>query len=330
MADPRSPLSGMIQALRKAADPWERLKIVTRGARSLSRLPPEKRRDLLRRLGLSGAEDLLTHLADDAGPDTVAAIQHAFDRLERDPETASRLIGDLVNPETRDATLGGLIAHLEEVAVNVPEPDASGKEAADAHGDRPTAVIAPPLARSRAHDDERDRRPPAAAGTEVASPSAGQAGSSAEERAAIPGRSDADPSSLPLATGNRELLPELEVDFEALRVSPPTPKPLGDPEPTDEAEEERIEDRLSRLPSGWARRRVLERVLRGEAGEDLDRALELVERFAEPAERLWCLTALAARHPRSREEWNRLIAAADTAATRRRLEMRRRRAGVGG
>jgi hypothetical protein len=95
------------------------------------------------------------------------------------------------------------------------------------------------------------------------------------------------------------------------------------------AELRELEYRLRALPAGWARRRVLDRAIRGGLGADLDRALDLVRRFTEPSERSWCLTTLAASHSRSDGEWDRLLAAAETPWARRRLEMRRRRAGSG-
>jgi hypothetical protein len=305
----------LLQGLRQASSPWERLGIVTRGARALTRLAPDKRRELLRRLGLSAADDLVGHLAGDAGPETREALHRALASLEQDPATSARLVRELADPATRDATLSGLIAHLEEAVTEAPQapqaPDSGARnapEAAPAAGSRnvPDAARAsgsrPPAAGQRGPEDEDEEVP--IVGRQ---PSAGK-----------------EAAEAPVTVVDVEWLEALaEVGGEEATATKAPEVATG------LAELRELEQRLRGLPSGWARRRVLDRAIRGGLGADLDRALDLVRRFAEPGERPWCLTTLAASHSRSDGEWDRLLAAAETPWARRRLEMRRRRAGSG-
>jgi hypothetical protein len=89
-------------------------------------------------------------------------------------------------------------------------------------------------------------------------------------------------------------------------------------------------DQLQRLldeyPSGWARRRVLETLLRAGIPSRVDDALALVERLGTAGERMWALTTLVATHDLDQEEQERLVAAAGGSSFARRLRGRLGRA----
>ncbi|HUF79390.1 MAG TPA: hypothetical protein VMR44_10795 [Thermoanaerobaculia bacterium] len=77
------------------------------------------------------------------------------------------------------------------------------------------------------------------------------------------------------------------------------------------------------IPFPWARRRALVAWLAA-GPPDLEQALALIEELPSPADRFWCLGALADAGRWSEPEWQRIEVAAPTAAARRRLERRRR------
>lgn len=76
------------------------------------------------------------------------------------------------------------------------------------------------------------------------------------------------------------------------------------------------------IPFPWARRRALAAWLAA-GPSDLGEALGLIEELPGASDRSWCLGALAEAGPWSEREWERIVAAAPTAAARRRLENRR-------
>lgn len=78
-----------------------------------------------------------------------------------------------------------------------------------------------------------------------------------------------------------------------------------------------------RLPYPWARRRALQAWFASGAPTDLRAALGLLDRLATPADRLWCLAALARGGDWNEEDWLRILAAAPTPASRRRLQLLR-------
>lgn len=80
------------------------------------------------------------------------------------------------------------------------------------------------------------------------------------------------------------------------------------------------------LPHDWARRRALGALFARHPPAEVDGALALIGELATAAGRRWALTDLAGSRCWSDAEWERLVAAADGPAFRRRLAMRRRRA----
>jgi hypothetical protein len=79
------------------------------------------------------------------------------------------------------------------------------------------------------------------------------------------------------------------------------------------------------LPHDWARRRALGALFARRLPAAVDEALELVGRVQGAGARRWALADLAASRPWSDADWDRLLAAADSVAARRRLVTRRQR-----
>jgi len=86
---------------------------------------------------------------------------------------------------------------------------------------------------------------------------------------------------------------------------------------------EQIASVADALPS-WAQRRSLAALFRRGEPATIEQGLALVENVPLAADRRWALADLAHSRRWSDEEWDRLLAAADTPAVRRRLALRRR------
>jgi len=140
---PAGDLAKLLAALRNAADPWSRLKLVATGARTLAKLTPEQRVQLLRQLGLQGAEEL-AEAAAGGDPRTTAAMAKALRDLEADPRRLQQLAGAIADPSSRRATLVGLGAHVIEAMGAPAAPTAAPGRAAGAH--QPSRVAAQPPA----------------------------------------------------------------------------------------------------------------------------------------------------------------------------------------
>lgn len=121
---PATDLAQLLAALRGARDPWSRLKLVATGARELAKLTPGQRVQLLRQLGLEGAEEL-TETAVGGDVQTTAAVMQALRALESDPQRLRQLASAIADPGSRRATLTGLAAHVLE-SVTAPPPPVKG------------------------------------------------------------------------------------------------------------------------------------------------------------------------------------------------------------
>jgi hypothetical protein len=147
---PGGDLAQLLAALRSAPDSWSRLKLVASGARTLAKLTPQQRVQLLRQLGLQGAEEL-AEAAAGGDAQTAAAMTGALKALEADPRRLQQLAGAIADPSSRRATLMGLGAHvIETVTAPAPAPakTTAGGKAGSASGGAPSnrggAPAAPP------------------------------------------------------------------------------------------------------------------------------------------------------------------------------------------
>ncbi len=152
---PGGDLAQLLAALRGAPDSWSRLKLVASGARALAKLTPQQRVQLLRQLGLQGAEEL-AEAAAGGDAQTAAAMTSALKALEADPRRLQQLAGAIADPSSRRATLMGLGAHvIETVTAPAPapaktKPTATGKAGAARGGGQSrtvteTAAVPPKL-----------------------------------------------------------------------------------------------------------------------------------------------------------------------------------------
>jgi len=118
VGDVRGDLAQLLAALRSAPDQWSRVKLIAGGARALAKLTPAQRVQLLRQLGLQGAEEL-AEAAVGGDPRVTEAMTQALRALESDPRRVQQLAAAIADPSSRRATLMGLGAHVIE-AVTTP------------------------------------------------------------------------------------------------------------------------------------------------------------------------------------------------------------------
>ena len=79
---------------------------------------------------------------------------------------------------------------------------------------------------------------------------------------------------------------------------------------------------IDSLGGGWASRRALSRMIETRSLDDLDEALDLTSRLTRPGQRIWCLADLIEHWPLDPDEQRRVLDAAPTDASRRRLARR--------
>ena len=182
---PGGDLAQFLAALRGAPDSWSRLKLVAGGARTMAKLTPQQRVQLLRQLGLQGAEEL-AEAAAGGDAQTAAAMTNALRALEADPQRMRQLAGAIADPNSRRATLMGLGAHVIETvtAPPAPPPARAAPAKASAVAFDPAATVTParsgsgkaqpPAAPSAAQQMKRDLVEAAAALLTGAQPSAPQ------------------------------------------------------------------------------------------------------------------------------------------------------------
>ncbi|HEV8241408.1 MAG TPA: hypothetical protein VGS57_18745 [Thermoanaerobaculia bacterium] len=139
---PGGDLAQLLAALRGAPDSWSRLKLVASGARTLAKLTPQQRGQLLRQLGLQGAEEL-AEAAAGGDAQTATAMHNALKALEADPRRLQQLSSAIADPNSRRATLVGLGAHVIET-VTAPPAAAGGKAPAAKVGAAKGAAPPPP------------------------------------------------------------------------------------------------------------------------------------------------------------------------------------------
>ena len=82
---------------------------------------------------------------------------------------------------------------------------------------------------------------------------------------------------------------------------------------------------LDRLRVGWARRRGLSQLIRGRSLDGVDEALRLIGKLETPVQRSWCLGDLIQHWDLDDSEAARVLDAAPSQATRRRLQRRAQR-----
>ena len=338
---PATDLGQLLSALRGARDPWSRLKLVATGARELAKLTPGQRAQLIKQLGLEGAEEL-TEAAVGGDAQTTAAVMNALRTLESDPQHLRKLAGAIADPRSRRATLTGLAAHVLETVTAPPQPvtpppprPSTPPPPEPALQPSPPATPQPAPQPTPRPPQAPPSEPPSPAPPPLAPPAAPEPvvppvphplpsipGTAATATAAMPAMAAIGPA-LPAArtpiieAGGFPSLRPIEV-LRALR------RRLGAGE---EPAAGSVEALLAHeLPHDWARRRALAALFEKQLPAGLDEALAWLGQVESAAARRWALADLAASRPWEEADWERLLAAADSASLRRRMAARRQRA----
>jgi outer membrane biosynthesis protein TonB len=358
---PTLDLAQLLAALRNARDPWSRLKLVATGARELAKLTPGQRVQLLKQLGLEGAEEL-TEAAVGGDAQTTAAVMGALRSLEADPQRLRRLANDIADPRSRKATLTGLAAHVLETVTAPGAPSDQPARAAPRGGAAPSRAesrpLVPPQPSTPPPPQPSTPPPPQPQPPPPTSPQPSpEPPQPAQPPATPPGTpSPSPPPTAPepaippvphpspgipgtAAIGDAAVEPEIVAARTAIEVAPAVARSSG-------AEAGRLrplevlrvlrrrldageaggdmETLLAQeLPHDWARRRALAVLFAHGMPADVDEALSLVGQVQSAAGRRWALADLAASRPWKEAEWDRLLAAADSSSLRRRLATRR-------
>jgi hypothetical protein len=344
-APPAGDLAALLASLRAASDPWSRVKLVAFGARTLAKLTPEQRLQLMRQLGLQGAEQL-ADVAAGGDAKTKDAVIEALRALEADPRRLQQISAAIADPRSRRETLVGLGAHVLE-AVTAPPPSSPKRAGAAVQPSQPSQPTPPqpqpvpapstPPAPTPSTPEPPQPAPPAtpsvppqpATPPQPASPPQPTTpppptptGEAVVEPVARPAAAlDESPATPPIAFGSSA---PSTAGARALDVLRELRSRLAGRDPLPDDFVEGLLDQ--RLRGDWARRRALSALFAQRPPTDVDAALELVDRLASPGSRRWVLGDLATSRVWSDEEWERLLAACRTAADRRRLAGRRRSA----
>jgi hypothetical protein len=349
----------LLHQIRGTASPVERLRLLARGWRSVRALSADDRRSLARELGFDGAEQMIDQLARRGGmsPSNLLSVLQRAE--EADPAAVMDEVRGLIEPGRSREAAGELLDAVAEVIVDdggqvlatssaalpaekkaaVDRPPSSGVDSLARGEPAPPAVSLSGAAPKHSPPAERvapagpDGSRTGAAGPtlspgrfrrRLAGPekSAIQPSTPAATRAAE--RGDARPGAAELTGGRRpdsgvELAAALSGEASLLRrlrrLSASTELLAG-------AGLEGFAAVLECFPSGWARRRALERLLAAGLPESVTDAIALLELLVRPFERMWALTTLAASRPLDDRAREALLAAAPSPALRRRLRRR--------
>lgn len=307
---PSKELTALLFELERVPSPLDRLQVVARAWRSVRALDRGERKELARRIGFDGAEELLERLAARGGL-APATLLEMLRRVRRsDPAALDSLVKDLTSPGQRgSAVLEGL--RLAGELLEPPPEDGPGPEGEDdleapamASDDAPEPPAPPPPAAEvlPAQDPatpHRPRRPvpppprPTPAPPAAAPPRPAAAAPPPRPRPrpvqASPAASPPPPPPTPAPSEPQESVP---VETSRLRALRWVHRLLADA-----AGERELEAAVLAIPDGWARRRAVQAALRNDRPSGLADALRLISSLGREHDRVWCLAALLNERP---------------------------------
>jgi hypothetical protein len=340
----------LIERLRGARSRRSRLRLLFEAWETVRALRPADRLAVARELGFDGAERLVEEAARRRGLDPAPFVE-ALGGIER---SAGRDVTDvlrgLADPARRTETVDRLVegagrwvadveplhpqAHQAGGEASVAAPDEGDDEADAWHEEEvPEPVVAAtpsPLAKAVA----AERAPGGASVSVGPQPAEGGAAGLAAAAPTANAAVAADAVSRPTTAAGPSIdssagsvVAKLTAEPRILARLRLLPRLVGE---LAGAGHEAFIAVLECFPTGWARRRALERLLAAGQPASVTDAIALVEVLVLPSERLWAYTSLAASRPLNRIEREALLAAAPSAALRRRLGRRlARRQGPG-
>jgi hypothetical protein len=353
----------LLHQLQTAPSAKERLRFLARAYRTLRELDAADRLRVAHEIGVEGAEELVEQLARRGGA-SPSILLDALERIrDAGPEGLQRTVRRLVTSQGRSELAEAIVAEGGEWLAGGAPGDGEGNgeappverddEQVPGRGAVPAderRIVPAPLdgGGTVAFDDE------AQSGADAASDQVRPGGPSAQgppgetpptsatpvrpddtrqalapdvpEKVTAPGRERTrDRKESPEGADgeayrglwkavegtDRSVLHRLRALREALRQAPP-------PQP------EKLRRIVESFPDGWARRRVVEALLRAGMPVDLDAALALIATLGNSVQRAWALSTLAAMRSLSPSDEERVLDSAGSQHFRRRLERRLR------
>jgi len=343
----------LINQIRNTSLPRERLRLLALGWRTLRGLSTADRIAVARELGFDGAEQLVEQLARRGGASPSLLLQALESLKSADPDRIGDLVRALTDPDQRagsadrlmdaaadwleeevalaeaadrDELPGGELEDIEQPVIEVqPLPPPAPPEVVDVQP--PVDVVHEERAAVEAVevDDEEtaDEAAPAPTVDEGEAP----------EHPRVPDTNEKVREAVveePLVLAEERVVTRSAPDLESVTVTLAAATRLGSrfrvlAESVDDLEGASVgllDAVVEAFPSGWARRRAIEVLLRAGVPRALGDALELISNLERPSERMWALTTLATSRDLNKDERDAVIAAASSPSFRRRLRLR--------
>lgn len=322
MSRPNS-VADLLRRLETADSPVSQLGLLARGWRIVRSLGPEERSRLAQNLHLEGADRLVELLGARDGSAAEAVLKAVRQAESLGIEHLGQVLDGLRDPERRAEAATAARARL------TPAGDASPADLSE----EPADPSASPGGRenSLASGSDRPASPPPA----LAAPPSKPIDSPGEVHAARPAVWNVSPSRLLPHPGDMPPVADTDSGSDpAARIDPV----VGDHRPSSpgarlgwlrrqlpalaDAGPGVLTALVEEFPPGWPRRRAVRTLFQAGVPAELDAVLALAAAtLATPWDAAWCLAAVMTGRPLTGAERERVVAAASTAATRRRLRV---------
>jgi len=273
----------LLGELKNVTSPFERMKILARGWKTLRGLDGSERRLLASQVGFDRAEELLTQLAQGEGKLGAKFLLRSLRRARgADPEEVESVIDALRDPQRRkeylEQGLGELERRLldEEQLEGLEDPSPAAEAPIEAPAPAPVAVSPP---RQPVQTIEPEPLPP----SERKLPAVPPPIATVEPVAAPP---VPEPAPAPSGAGLVERLRRAETFMlrsKLLREGLSEARGL---------DAEQLRELLLAFPAGWSRRRALCCLLRERIPNSLQQAVFLLESLESKPSRRWCLATI--------------------------------------
>jgi len=270
----RKELLRLLKSLKQVRSPLQRIKLLTRGWKTLRQLNGVQLRQLASDVGFDGAEELLSQLARGKGLDPHVLIKALRQTQEVAPEEFAQIKKSMRDPERRALLMThgidavGDLLHPEEEIPAPPTVEPEPEPTPQARPSPPVGSTAVPLSK----DPKPLSRPEPVAPPRPA------------------------PRIKPVPSPPPPLPPVSDALFRRLAAEKTLLRRLRmlhrDVEELRDADLVRLRELVETFPAGWARRRALNNLLRAQIPSDLHQATLLLESLDSPISARWCLATI--------------------------------------
>lgn len=332
-------LQELLVALGRERNLRGRLRVLGHAWQLLRELSPPEREQVALRIGSNWAWKRVekSFLRDGDLDEDEQRIGRIFERLGDSDPAELRAMASALREGDRDAAKDMLLMTLQEALEEEAEEDEASRvaeqalepiapaEAADLEADLFSAPppVAPPTPRVPfAVDADVRAADPAAREAPAPRPAAGRA---------------VEVTSAPVHGVAPAAPPRVQRPEPALAVAPAAPVTNGlermrllrrlrdDQHPGAALGRAGRQSLIASLGGGWASRRALSSMIRGDSLEDVDEGLALISQLERSGQRVWCLADLLELVRLDSDARERVLSAAPSDASRRRLAQRPRR-----